>query len=46
MTINVNTFSTLVAMSVCTSKEDIQVATHKDANPQKLEKPHIIHDWP
>ena len=37
MGINVNAISTAVSMLVCTSIEDIQVATYEDALLQKLQ---------
>ena len=42
MNINVNAISIPVYMPVCTSVEDIQVATHEDAYLQKL-KSYVVH---
>ena len=43
--LSVHVISTSVNIPVCTSIEDIQTATHKDADLQKL-KSYIIKGWP
>ena len=45
MNINIQTISTVVDMPVCTSIEDVKVATSQDAGLQRLGA-YTIRGWP